>query len=226
MNKNVMIAIIVVILILAGLGWWYFSMQPTASVDSNSDDVVADDESNQMMRGSMMSLLAAGKSVSCTFDRDDATGSQQGTVYVSGGKMRGDFIINQAGGNSTTMHMISDSEWAYTWGDELGVAQGIKMKVAAVQAGSDTNTNANRQPVGVNDEMDFKCAAWRADDSMFTPPSDVTFSEFTIPAIPAVSGSADVNAEANPSVQNIQCGACDQLGDAESRSQCRAALGC
>jgi len=226
MNKNVMIGLVVLVLVLGGLGFWYYSSQSGQPAGSTDQAGTANDAaSGGMMRSSMMELIASGKSLSCGFDRADASGSQRGTVYVSGRQMRGDFTIGQTDGNSFDSHMISDGEWLYTWGGPLGAMTGIKMRAADTQADGDTQAQADGERVSLDQAMDFNCQPWRMEAAMFAPPANVTFQEFTVPVMPPASNS-NTSVDADASVPSAQCGACDQLGDEASRSQCRAALGC
>lgn len=221
MNKNVMIGLVVLVLVLGGLGFWYYSSQPGQPAGSTNQTGTANDAaSGGMMRSSMMELIASGKSLSCSFDRADASGSQRGTVYVSGRQMRGDFTIGQSGpgGGSFIGHIIRDDEWAYSWSEPLGAMTGIKMRVTDIQAEEQTD---GQEQVGFDDPIDFNCQPWRVDAAMFTPPADITFREWMAPVAQPANDS-----DFNVSDRKSRCDACNQLGDEASRSQCRAALGC
>ncbi len=117
-------------------------------------------------------LMAAGQSVECSFAKND--GSQKGTIYVAGEKMRGEILMSQSSG--APMHMIRNTEKMYTWGGEMGESQGMVMP-ANVQGGSLMGTSMPTSSANMDEEMDFTCKPWSADASQFEPPSDVTFQD-------------------------------------------------
>lgn len=115
-------------------------------------------------------LIAAGQTVECTFEKAD--GSQKGTIYVAGEKLRGEFFMNQ-NGSTYPMHMIRDTEKMYTWGGPMGEGQG--MVIPANMRGG--NPMGGPSATSMDEEMDFTCKPWAADPSQFTPPSDVAFQD-------------------------------------------------
>ncbi len=119
-------------------------------------------------------LMAAGQSVECSFEKND--GSQKGTMYVAGEKLRGDFLVNQEG-SEFPMHMIRDTEKMYTWGGPMGAGQGMVMPTN-MQGGNFMGTPMPTTAANMDEEMDFNCKPWSADASQFELPLDVTFQDF------------------------------------------------
>ena len=160
--------------------------------------------------------LASGKPQRCEvkFNQDNA--QSQGTVYVGNGKMRTDSTATVAG-KSIVSHMILDGNTIYTWVD--GQTTGFKMQVTPTEA--EKSQASQQKPVNLEQKVDYSCEGWSVDNSLFTPPSNVTFSDFSslMPKVPAPS--ANVGASQNAAA----CAACDQAPEA-SRAQCKAALGC
>lgn len=117
-------------------------------------------------------LMAAGQNVECEFQKND--GSQKGTLYVTGDKMRGEFMMKQ-GGSEFPMHMIRNTEKMYTWGGPMGEGQGMIMP-ANMQGNSPMG---GPQTANMDEEMDFTCKPWSADSSRFEPPSDVQFQDMS-----------------------------------------------
>ena len=115
-------------------------------------------------------LMAAGQSVECSFEKKD--GSQKGTMYVAGEKLRGEFLMKE-GGSEYTMHMIRDTEKMYTWGGPMGEGQGMIMPVSM----QGRSPMGGPQTANMDEEMDFTCKPWSADAGQFQPPSDVTFQD-------------------------------------------------
>src|SRR3989338_3588990 len=194
-----------------------FAMQGRNGVENTSltnDEQAIENETSGTQRNSFAELMQSCENVTCTYEFADASGSQNGTVYVAGQNMRGDFTIAAAGTGSYETHMISDGEWSYMWCGPLGASQGTKIKVTADSSAEATN----EQTFDYDDEYDFDCEEWNRDDSKFDLPSGVSFTD--------LSAQVEASQNAGNSVQNMQCAACDQLPDAESQAQCRQALSC
>ena len=166
----------------------------------------------ELTKSSMALLIASGQSVACTYQKQDADGSQKGTIYVAQDKMRGDIDVTGKDG-TFPMHMIREGEWMYTWGGPMGDAQGMKMKVpppGAAPAG-------HAQGPDINEEMTMDCNPWPVDAGKFAMPSNVEFMDLGAAMGGMGAGGVDMKA--------MQCAACDQA-PAEEQAQCRQVLGC
>src|SRR3569623_566933 len=110
---------------------------------------------------SLRSLLASNASQQCSFDN----GQSSGTIYVSAGRMRGDFAV-KSGEASAQSHMVISNNIAYVWID--GMNQGYRMPFEDLSASS-----SNKQSGGVDADAKVatKCGPWQANDSSFTLPT-------------------------------------------------------
>lgn len=168
---------------------------------------------------SLKDLLSAGIAQKCTFSTTDESGTSEGVTYVSGGKVRADFS-STVEGKVVKSHMISDGKTNYIWTD--GEKTGFKMTVEQTSTtesdvpSSSTDTSVSSQ-VDLNEKADYKCSAWIADDSLFTPPSDVEFQDFSDIFKPQPSTSAGSGTS--------QCAYCSSLSG-EDKTQCLTALNC
>jgi len=180
-NKN--IAIGVVALLLLGVGGYFFMNKKSSAPTFVSAPT------------SLKDLLAANLPQKCTFP--------EGTVYISGGKFRGDFAPNS--------HMISDSKTSYIWTDDQ--KQGFKMTIDA-STEADVQTEAPDGAVDVNEKLDYKCSTWLPDASVFALPSGVDFTDFSALTTPSASGG-----------NSVQCTACASL-TGDDKTQCLAVLNC
>lgn len=175
MNKT--IGIILAIIIIAG--GVYFFTKSGAKDDSSIKNEATTQGEVKSDNTSLKKLLALGQSQKCTFSSEEAGTSSKGTFYVSDGKSRGDFDVTTEG-QTIASHMIYDGSTSWMWMD--GQTTGFKMKVDENQS----NT-ASAQSVDPDKEYKFDCESWRADSSAFTPPSNVQFSDFSAPVIPATT---------------------------------------
>ena len=210
MNKTLLLIVALVLLIGGGA---YFVMSgrtsQTAMTPSYTQNQETTAPSNQPK--SLKDLLTMGQSQTCTFTDPSGTG---GTVYVSNGKMRGDFSSVSAG-QTVQSHMIVDGQTSYLWMD--GQTTGYKMTVEAA-TGEGTSAQGS---VDVNKKTDFSCVPSVSDSSMFTLPTNIEFTSFAAPALP--SGTAGETGAGGANAR--QCAACDSVPEA-SKAQCKAALGC
>lgn len=157
--------------------------------------------------GSIKSLLAAGKNVSCEISYPDQ--SLNGTTFVSSNKMRSDFNI-KAGEKNMETHMISDGTYAYVWTD--AVKQGTKIKLDALN--QTATAGAKTQAPDLDRQVNMKCAPWAADNSKFTPPTDIQFTDL----------SAMLKAPTGSGAPKIDKSICDNITDPTSKAACVKAL--
>lgn len=123
-------------------------------------------------KGSMKDLIARGGEYKCSFTHSTDAGDSSGTVYISGMKMRGDFVsVITAGEASMESHMISDGEFTYVWSPAMPM--GMKMKITEEMTPSGTTVQA----VPVDQELDYSCEKWNVVESQFSLPAGVNFTE-------------------------------------------------
>jgi hypothetical protein len=199
MNKGVVIGAIVVVVVVVGA---YVLWGQKASAPSVSQTTMATSSQPSTLR----ELAMSGTPQKCTFTSANNT---QGTIYVAGGKVRGDFS-SQVNGKAMAGHMIVQDQTSYVWID--GMATGFKNSFAA---SATTSMQASSQGVNPDEHVSYSCQPWSVDANLFSLPAGVTFSAV---------GSASVKAGA--SAVGASCGQCDMIPDAGAKAQCKAALHC
>jgi len=160
----------------------------------------------------------------CTFESTDANGSNKGSSYISGQKVRTDFSGTDPDGKAYNGSMISDGTYMYSW--STATPQGMKIKITEEtnQAVEDVKQDAQENPnqyIDPNDKVDYKCQGWRADQGMFTPPSDIEFVDYSQLMEQTQQNTQDQTGD----LKNAQCAACDSLAGDE-QTACKSALGC
>lgn len=237
MNQTSIIIAIVALLAIGGGYVVYTGMNSSTELTPQTNervDVELEGDS-EISNSTFRALLAAGRSVKCTFEQAIEDGMQTGTVYLASGRMRGEFTVSGSAQGDYTMHTIKDGDWMYSWGGPMGEKQGIKMQATSEAQGSvaaNTNTES-KQNIDLDKEMDFSCSAWRADTRVFDIPSDVTFQDFSA----VMPGALDINFNANSNLNvnvntnssvtpQVNCAVCNQVPEGASRDQCLQALGC
>ncbi|OGC92245.1 hypothetical protein A2899_04860 [Candidatus Amesbacteria bacterium RIFCSPLOWO2_01_FULL_49_25] len=210
MNKNLMIGVGVAILLLLGIGGYTLMMGKKTNPASTVPTTGEVSPTPAIQSGSLRQLLTGGISQKCTYDAE----GNLGTVYVSGGKMRGDMQLT-SDDKTVGSHMIVDDTTTYIWMD--GQTSGYKMSWdmttpaptgAAAQTGFDPDEDVN-----------YNCGPWVSDGRQFTLPAEVTFAEVGKVVLPT-----GMTPETTPGSQS-QCDSCNSL-TGTIKTQCLAALGC
>lgn len=175
MNKKLIIAVVVVLVL--GVGGYFFWKSQSAKIPSG---LQTGTETSSGLK-SLKDLIAAGIAQKCTFSTTDESGSSEGTTYVAGGKMRGDFT-SVISGKTTKSHMITDGNTNYIWMD--GEKTGFKTTIEETGETETGDTSVSQDVTSqggadLNAKADYKCSAWVTDSSMFTPPTNVQFTDFS-----------------------------------------------
>jgi hypothetical protein len=205
MNRNTTWAVVGLVVLLLIVGLVVMNTNNDTEVATDSQTEVAGTQNQQQ---SLKELMASNKPVKCEYSDTQADGSSvKGTSYIANGQVRGDFS-STANGQTMTGHMIMKDNMVYTWVD--GQKTGYKMSVNA-----STTAQTSQQQVNVDQKMNYDCDNWNADNSMFTLPAGVTFTDMN--AFLKTQGGASVNSGAS------QCASCDQL-PAQYQAQCRSQL--
>lgn len=212
MKKNQIVTIAIIAIV--GLLGIFLLMNRSKSLPTGQTPTQNNGGIETSTKDSIANLLTRTGSVQCTysFTPPDGTASS-GNVYVSGGKMHGEFKSTVAGKEST-ISMINDGSYSYTWGTDM--PEGIKIKNPEVKADQPV-TNESTKYVDPNQQYDFKCSPWNADSGKFTPPSTVTFRDFSA-MMQGVQNKAGTT-------KDSQCAACASL-TGDPLAQCKKALGC
>ncbi|MEK7576306.1 MAG: hypothetical protein AAB482_01290 [Patescibacteria group bacterium] len=217
-NKTLIIIVGVVVIIGAIIG--FLMMRNNIGYDDPTPDIKS---TSQKM--TLKSLLALGKAQTCTFNNTggDAGGNSSGTMQIANGKMRGDFTTT-ASGKTMQSHMLMIDYVNYIWGDEMPF--GIKMALTDLEKPE----NQKNQAVDINKELDYACTSGTSDANAFNLPAGVEFKDLGammqgLQDIPKTTTGTQQNPDYS-AVKQAQCAACDQAPDAETRTQCKVALGC
>jgi hypothetical protein len=203
--KIVAVVAAVAILLLGGGLFLYSKSKPQPSVQPSPS---ASATQNPSAMQSLSEILSMGKTQKCTFSYDGASGGKtEGTVYLAGDKMRGDFKVTTSG-KVSEFSLIRVGDTNYIWG--TGLPGGIKMTLSAQGLAGNTQV---QQYVNADQKADYKCGAWTPDNTRFSPPTEVKFTDYS-------SMMPKSNASPAPGGTNSggssQCGACNYLtGDSK-----------
>lgn len=130
-------------------------------------------------QGTIADLLTLGKPIVCTYTQNDVaeklTGS--GSVYLDGlDRFRVKSLQNKEGENfdsniiytETQMHM-----WVTGGGRSFATVLPVEKPITTLNEKNDATLNTSM----VYESVVYTCNEWAVDESVFTPPSDITFTD-------------------------------------------------
>lgn len=212
MNNKIAIAVVAIIVIAGGAFLLTRNKAKSPSTVDSNTEATADAESEASIEsGSIESLIAAGRSQMCTFSSKEQDTQTSGTMYVSGGKMRGDFETDTGSGNKTVSHMMYDGTTSYVWSD--GSNMGFKMALD-----TSDQTSAPTQGVDPKKNYEYHCEKWSTDNSKFELPSNVEFT-----SAPSVTTGRQDDASSSIDNKEMQKAICNNLPE-PGKTQCLAGL--
>lgn len=105
----------------------------------------------------------------CSFN-SNAAQHHTGNLFIAGGTVRAN-IAQVPGGATFGTYMIDNGTNLYAWHQDA--VKGLKLLAANSANGS---VMANYGALDPAAELSFSCTSWTTDESLLTPPSNVTFS--------------------------------------------------
>lgn len=179
MNKQI-VAVVVALVVLVG-GYFLFnkmggrdgeSMEtPTTENEQNNVGTNTDTTGKKM---SFDSFLRQGGAYVCTVNQSVQGMNSQGTVYVDGSNVRGEFNSSIQGMSVKSEFLVKDG-YSYSWSNMMA-NKGFKIAVNDGGSASNTGTSGsysfNAEQIG-----DYNCEPWSVDNSKFALPSGVIFTE-------------------------------------------------
>ncbi len=173
MNKG-LIGLVVAVVVIGG-GYYYWQNAKTNGFDASKPYAISGEVggtasstvASNVKEMSLKDLLASTKPQRCTLKVGTLGAGVDGVVYVSSGKIRGDFSSDSAVGKVGT-HMIVRDGSTYSWVD--GFKAGLKAPVEV------SPRTAGGGGVDVNSKFNYDCGGWKVDNSVFTVPKEINFN--------------------------------------------------
>ncbi len=210
-----MLALGVGLLVILGLGAVFMLKKTSAPVPLSVQNIPPSPqpvvEQKQTGLGSLADLLKSGVSQECDYSYATTSAKVSGKVYLSSGKMRSNYTTTISEQPPITGSMIVDGQTMYLW--STGQTQGFKATFDETKA----NEQAKKY-VDVKQKVDYSCRPGIVDASLFIPPTDVKFTDFS-----------EMMKQMTPppgakSPQN-NCSACNYLSG-EQKTSCLQSLNC
>lgn len=173
MKKSVVISIIGLLVVLGGgvAAYTLFSTgQDSANQTTNSS--LSSSDSPTVEQASIEDLLTRNASLKCTYSVNEENVVNKGTAYFSGSKnMYGEFVSTVDGKDMLT-YIVRNGDTQYVWVKDETV--GFKNDVSTSNKETQQQTS---QQIDPEKKYEFSCVNWEKDESLFTPPSSVTFTD-------------------------------------------------
>lgn len=172
---------------------------------------------------SIKELMGLNKNQVCTFSSSDENGSLSGTSYISGRKVRSEFKGTSADGKAYGGGIINDGNYMYSWatdsnqGFKITVTDSIEKNIEDTKKDFEKNQN---QYVNQDEKLNYKCSSWSPNTSMFTPPSNITFTDYS----EMMNQTQDAQPN-NEQMKEFLCKNCANVPEAE-QAACKESLGC
>lgn len=212
MNKNLLIVVGIGLAVALGVGGFFLLSNKTDTGESVSNSEQTTSEAPDSLR----KLLSLTNGQECSFKDEEGN---EGTIYGSSGKVRGDFVSN-VNGTVTNNHMIISGQDMYFWYD--GAESGFKTSLETYEGSGESNS---QKSVDLDKKVDYDCKNWREDASKFTLP-EMDFMDYSslLPSELPVS-TPETRTQENSEDGGDACSACDSLSG-EAKTQCLQVLGC
>lgn len=154
----------------------------TPQTDMGSADSVQTENEVMSEWQEVANAISSGESARCAITNSET--QETGEYFIKGEKMR--YSLNHPTDPSKTASFISDSEYVYSW-NEIN-KQGFKFEISKLESQPSETQEQQQVPDFTQEEVrnsyqelgyTMDCSAEDVSDDVFTPPSDVEFSDFS-----------------------------------------------
>lgn len=211
------IGIIAALILVGGIGGYLILHKNTATAPKTTTPIAASPTQANSGGMTMAEIFASGQNKKCTFEVAGKTGGKTlGTFYVSGANAYGTFDVTTNGKTQTT-YIVRNGDTNYIWGGALPT--GIKMKLSVDELSKNTQAS---QSLNIDQNTNFNCSGWTVDNSLFTPPANVKFTDVGAMMGPSTLPSSGSSTEQQ---HTYQCAACNAL-TGENKTSCLTIYKC
>ena len=215
-NKQVVVGLVAAAVIILGAGFVYLFDKTKPASQPNRTVATQITPAKNSVAGTVADIFKTSKDEKCTFDSKTSDSETNGTIYATANKAYGTFAMTSSG-KTTTNYVIRDTDNFYIWGSSLPT--GIKMTMSVDDLAKNISSSQYSGGFNANQKVDYNCSNWTVDESVFTPPTNVKFTNFGGVALPSAASS---NKTANPS---SQCSICASL-TGQAKSACLSSFHC
>ena len=193
----------------------------------------------------LRSLLGSGESQKCSFTQKSGIEDMKGTVYIAGGRMRGDFSSHMGSTEVVGTHMITDGHEHRIWTDKD--LFGVVIKAESMpQPGNALEPKSQASPLNLDAAANLSCEKWQTNETVFQPPTNIVFHSMIQPSMgntgttsgmmgtttmmsTTTTGKPEVSMGKPPrgaELKLLQSQTCEKILTEDSKTQCKAAFKC
>lgn len=239
MNIKIFLAAVVVVALGSGIFFWQLGRSsdplasgPTPAVPAEQLEATTAADGPLSGCGSLGALVALARNLECAVANDvEPQFASEGTVFMSDGKIRGDFLTGPRGEQVLSSLIIRDNTM-YLWSTIDGQTWGMKSDMSAATPDTAAQKLETQEPIGLEETVRYDCKPWvGVDASVFAPPGDVLFREMSTIMEQGMEygttfeGGAAVSGDAVPGGGDA-CAACALVTDPSSREMCELQFSC
>lgn len=171
MSTKAIVGLLIAVVVVATAVWYYSNNSSGGMMQGGTP--MGTENTQNTGTGSLASLFAMTGSYTCTINSRDPNAATDGTVHISNGSVRGDFLssVSTNGGQNVQAHMIKTGNDVFIWSDVM--PQGIKMNAAMMMSGS--GSSGSSAAFDPNVSVDYSCEPTALDASLFVAPVEVQF---------------------------------------------------
>jgi hypothetical protein len=191
MNQKTLIGILVAVIVIV-LSFWYFSSMSTnngiGAATTTSQTAVTTSTPTTPAKPAVKPVTSTGtpktfKSIftqtgnyECTYELVDTNSRSSSVIYISGGKMRGEFRSNTNGVISADL-MIYSGGYLYSWREGASVGKKSTINSLSDLPSIIPHNLTSGAIFGTNtDNVSWDCHPWNTDSKLLLIPSYVKFT--------------------------------------------------
>lgn len=183
MNRKTTIVVIAIIVIVGAGAVGYFLANQNNTDDNDNTQASTSQQADKAGTGeekaTINSLLNKGSNQKCEFSSVANETTAAGTIYFSNKRMRGEYTTTTKDQTSKgNMLIVGNTQYYWTESSQ----KGVKMDISG-QQNQNNQSGEGQQPTngGLDTKQGYKftCNDWKVDESKFTPPADIEFTDLT-----------------------------------------------
>lgn len=184
MKQSTIVAGIIALLAIV-FGLWYFMspatttddqmMATTTTTTTGTTGTNTTGTTPKKTPVTFKSIFAQTANTQCDYAQTDTNSNGASVIYISGGKMHGEFRADINGAKTASI-MIYNGGYLYSWkeGATVGTKASIK-SLADLPAVIPTDLTSGAILGTGSENVSWNCHAWNTDPKMFVLPTYVTF---------------------------------------------------
>jgi hypothetical protein len=212
-NKQSVVGLIAAAVIITGAGFVYLYDKAKPAPEPNRTVAEKITPAKSSVAGTIADVLNTKENKQCNFETSD---NASGKFYLANDKVYGTLTASESGQNDVT-YVIKDHDNFYIWGGSL--PSGIRISMSLSDLSKNLNNNPYASSFDVNQKVEYSCKSWTPDESVFTPPTDIKFTDINATSLP--TGTAQPKS-VNPT---DQCSLCNSLSG-QAKNTCIASFHC